>query len=152
MGRSITFFLDSWFDQHPFMYWLTQHPTISIITTLVLVVLLIRLLVTIYRAIANSIDRLWLWILQSPFLLVKFLFGWEFKSKKNLQTTNTITNYELTTNSEQLQEIITRLDKVQEQQKLILQEIAQLKQQPQDIVSEQIKLLLPHSDMKEVNK
>lgn len=145
MGRSITFFFDSWFDQHPFISWLTQHPIFSLIAILILVVLLIRLLVTIYRAIANSIDRLWLWILQSPFLLVKSLFGWEFKSKE-LETTNIITNYELTTNSEQLQEIITRLDEVQEQQKLILQEIAQLKQQPENVGSKQIELILPHSE------
>jgi hypothetical protein len=145
MGRSITFFLDSWFEQHPFIYWLTQHPIFSLITILILVVLLIRLLVTIYRAIANSIDRLWLWILRSPFLLLKSLFGWEFKSKE-LKTTNTITNYELTTNSEQLQEIITRLDEVQEQQKLILREIAQLKQQPKNVKSKQIELILPHSE------
>ena len=117
-----------WLLNHPFFAWLVNHPVISLIGSLIVIVLTVRLLLTIYRAIANTIDRMWLWILRSPFLLLKLLFGWEVKPKTTAAST-TITNYEVTNNPEQLQEIMARLDLIQQQQQQIIQELAQLKQQ-----------------------
>ena len=138
LGSSFTSYLDGWLATHPVLSWLVNHPVISLCASLIVIVLVIRLLVTIYRAIANAIDRMWLWILKSPWLLAKFLFGWEAQSKSVSSTT--ITNYEVTNNSEHLQEIVARLDKIQQQQERILQDIAQLKQNPQTIRPQQIEL------------
>ena len=139
LGSSFTSYLDGWLATHPILSWLFNHPVISCCASLIVIILVIRLLVTIYRAIANTIDRMWLWILQSPWLLAKFLFGWEAKPK-SVSSNTTITNYEVTNNSEQLQDIVARLDKIQQQQERILQDIAQLKQKPQTISPQQIEL------------
>lgn len=127
ISNSITSAMNDWLGQHPILAWLFNHPFISLIIGFITVILIVRLILTIYRAIATTIDRMWLWILQSPFLLLKFLFGWEVKPKNKIPQT-TITNYEVTNNSEQLEEIMTCLAKIQQQQEEILQDIALLKQ------------------------
>ena len=138
LGRSVTSSVNSWLVNHPFFYWLVNHPLISLLIALIAIVLIVRLAITIYRAIASMIDRMWLWILRSPFLLLKFLFGWEVKPK-NVPVNSTITNYEITNNPEQLQEIMTRLDTIQQQQQQILEDIAQLKDS--QAIPKQIKLV-----------
>ena len=80
---------------------------------------------------------MWLWILRSPWLLLKFLFGWPAKPATG---NTTVTNYEVTNNPEQLQEIIARLDQIQQQQEQIIQDLAQLKQQPLTIEPKQLRL------------
>ena len=128
IGNSVGSRWDVWLIQHPFFAWLINHPLISLIGSSIAIILTVRLLVTIYRAIANTIDRMWLWILRSPFLLLQLLFGWEVKPKTAPANT-TVTNYEVTNNPEQLEEIMTRLDLIQQQQQQIIQDLAQLKQQ-----------------------
>lgn len=138
ISDSVVSRLDAWLIQHPFIYWSVNHPIISLIGGLITIILTIRLLATIYRALAKMIDRMWLWILRSPWLLLKFFFGWEKKPK--IPPNSIITNYEVTNNPEQLQEIMTRLDKIQQQQEQILQDLALLKQQPHSIETKHIKL------------
>lgn len=133
--------VNGWLIQHPFVAGLVHHPLISLVIGLIGIILIVRLFATIYRVIAATIDRMWLWILQSPFLLLKFLFGWEVKPKNPAPGSNTlITNYEVTHNPEQLAEIITRLDTIQQQQQQILQDIAQLKRAAKVIEPKQIAL------------
>lgn len=139
IGKSITSNLDAWLVNHPFLHWLVNHPLISLFLGLIAVILVVRLFLTIYRAIATTIDRMWLWILQSPFLLFKFVFGWEVKSK-TVPANTTITSYEITNDPEQLKEIMTRLDIIQRQQEQILQDLDQLKQQGKTTTIKQIKL------------
>ena len=116
---------DLWLASHPLIDWLLDHPLISIVLSLVVTVLIIRLLVTIYRGIASVIDKMWLWILRSPFLLLKLLFGWEVKSKSNA-TNTTIINHEASS-LEQLQEILICLKRLQQQQEEIVRDIELLK-------------------------
>jgi CBS domain containing-hemolysin-like protein len=139
ISSPITSAMHDWLRQHPVLAWLFNHPFISLIVSLITVILIVRLILTIYRAIATTIDRMWLWILQSPFLLLKFLFGWEVKPKNKIAQT-TITNYEVTNNSQQLEEIMTCLAKIQQQQEEILQDIALLKQLSPITKSKQIML------------
>ena len=127
-NRSVINTIDGWLREHPFFHWLVNHPLISAIAFLIAAILIIRLLVTIYRAISSTIDRMWLWILQSPFLLLKLVFGWERKPKNSPENT-LINNYQVTSNPEQLQEILRRLDLIQQQQAQILLDIAELKQE-----------------------
>ena len=131
VGNSFYSRFDVWLTNHPLIHWLVNHSLISIVIGLVVIVLVIRLLVTIYRSIASTIDKMWLWILRSPFLLLKFLFGWEVKS--NDSTNTTITSYEVTNNPEQLQEILVCLKHLQQQQEEIVRDLALLKQKTLDI-------------------
>ena len=137
ISNSISSSLNNWLLQHPLIAWLFNHPLIALVSCLLTVILTIRLLATIYRAIANAIDRLWLWILRLPWLLLKLLFGW---STKPTTASTTVTNYEITNNPEQLQEILARLEQIQQQQKQIIQDLAQLKQQPLTIEPQQFQL------------
>ena len=140
IGNSIGDRFHVWLVQHPAIAWTINHPIISLVVGSITLVLTIRLLVTVYRAIASAIDRMWVLILRSPWLLLKFLFGWEAQPKV---TSNTVvTNYEVTQDSEQLQDIMVRLDKIQRQQEQILDDLARLKQQPLAIESK----LLSFSD------
>lgn len=142
VGKSLRTSINNWLDVHPLVYWLTHHPLISFFIILISGVLIIRLLLTIYRAIASTIDRMWVFILRSPWLLIKVLFGWE-KKPSDLPAKNVITNYEVTNNPEQLQTILNRLDQIQEKQGQILQDLAQLKQESSivSVDSKQQKLL-----------
>ena len=143
MDLAINSYIHRWMMHHPFVAWIAEHPVISLVVFLVAAIFLIRLFVAIYKLIMTSIDRLWLWILRSPFLLLKALFGWEFKPKTTA-TTN-ITNYELTTNSEQLEQICDRLDRIQQQQQKIIQDLALLKQNQNYIKETSIELIFPES-------
>jgi hypothetical protein len=129
-----------WLTQHPTIAWLVSHPVMAILTGLVAIILLVRLLLTIYRAIAVTIDRLWMAILRSPWLLLKFLFGWKPKPK-TVTSNTTVTNYEVTNDPQQLEEIMTRLDRIQQQQQEIIQDLALLKQQPLNIEPQQLRLV-----------
>ena len=123
LSSSVYSRVDVWLLAHPLLHWLTNHPLISSIAIVVSLILAIRLFLTIYRSIASTIDRMWLWILRSPFLLLKFLFGWEIKSKQE-QINAHVTNYEITNNPQHLQDIMNRLQQIQQQQQQILQDIA----------------------------
>lgn len=149
IGSSIDSHINAWLINHPTLAWLVHHPLISSIAGLIAIVLIVRLVATIYRAIASTIDRMWLWILRSPWLLLKFLFGWEVKPQHNAVNT-TITNYEVTNNPEQLQQIMTRLDLIQQQQQQIIQDLEHLKQRSPHLELKQLDLTLPTA--KQVDK
>ena len=129
-----------WLTQHPVIAWLVNHPLIALIVGLITAILVVRLILTIYRAIASTIDRMWLAILRSPFTILKFLFGWEAKPETTPLNT-TVTNYEVTNDSQKLQEIVIRLDLIQQQQQEIIRELALLKQQPLTIEPQQLRLI-----------
>jgi hypothetical protein len=139
LSNSVGVPITAWLTQHPLLAWLVNHPLMALLIGLVAAILLVRLLLTIYRAIATSIDRIWLAILRSPLFLLKFLFGWETKPKTATSST-TVTNYEVTNDPQQLQQIINRLDQIQQQQQEIIQELALLKQQAVAIEPQQLRL------------
>jgi hypothetical protein len=140
IGSSVGSPITVWLTQHPLLAWLVNHPLTAFLIGLAATILLVRLLLTIYRAIAITIDRIWLAILRSPLFLLKFLFGWETKPK-TVTTNTTVTNYEVTNDSQQLEQIISRLDQIQQQQQEIMQELALLKQQPLTIEPQQLRLV-----------
>jgi hypothetical protein len=140
ISNSIGSGITAWLTEHPIIAWFFNHPLLAILTSFVVIVLVVRLLLTIYRAIANTIDRLWLGILRSPWRLIKLLFGWEAKPK-SVTSNTTVTNYEVTSDSQQLQEIMIRLDQIQQQQQIIIRDLAQLKQQTVTIEPQPRRLL-----------
>ena len=131
--------MNAWLSEHPLIFWMYNHPLIALISILLTTILTIRLLVTIYRAIAKAIDSLWLGILRSPWRLVKFLFGWSTQPKA-INSPTAITSYEVTNNSQQLQMIAARLDRIEQQQLQIIEDLAELKQQPVAFKLKQIQL------------
>lgn len=139
IGNSLNSRFTIWLTHHPYIAWLINHPLISVVSGLIAIILTVRLLVTIYNAIATTIDRMWLAILRSPLKLLKLLFGWQPKREtENIGAI--VTNYEITKDTEQIQQILVRLDRIQQQQQQIIQDIAQLKQQPLTIESPQLKI------------
>ena len=145
ISHSINSRLNVWLYNHPTVAWGVHHPLISLIIGSIAIVLVIRLLLTIYRAIASTIDRMWLWILRSPWILLKFLFGWEAKPKPDTNTN--ITNYEITNNPQQLEEIMTRLELIQQQQQQIIQDLELLKGRSHSIEAKQVNLTLPAKEV-----
>ena len=138
IGNSLNLRLTVWLTQHPYIAWLVNHPLIALVVGLTTIILTVRLLLTIYNAIASTIDRMWLAILRSPVRLLKFVFGWQPKPKvENIGAM--VTNYEITKDTEQIREIVTRLDRIQQQQQQIIQDLAELKRQPLTIESPQLK-------------
>jgi hypothetical protein len=140
ISNSIGSGITAWLTEHPIIAWFFNHPLLAILTSFVVIVLVVRLLLTIYRAIANTIDRLWLGILRSPWRLIKLLFGWEAKPK-SVTSNTTVTNYEVTSDSQQIEEIMIRLDQIQQQQQIIIRDLAQLKQQTVTIEPQPRRLL-----------
>lgn len=141
IGNSLNYHWRNWLAQHHTIAWLIDHPIISLIAGAIALILIIRLVLTIYRSVANTIDRMWLWILQSPWMLLKLLVGWEKPKLDSPDSLNTlVTNYQVTADAEQLREILLRLDKIQQQQQQIMQDLQLLKQQPLTIESQQLQL------------
>ena len=114
--------LHDWFAHHPLMFWLYQHPLITLITTFVLGVILWRLLAAIAFVITSAIDKVWLWVFRSPVLLLKSLFG----SGEKIPAAED--KLEITINPAQFKQIINQLNQITAQQQLIIQEINTLKQ------------------------
>lgn len=114
--------INPWVAQHPLIMWLLQHPIISVISLLLSVALLLRL----FSAIAFLLDKLWIWLLKSPVLLVKFLLRNKTTSVKK---TTVITRQHSTIEPEKISQIIEYLETINQQQQQIMQDIALLKQQ-----------------------
>ncbi len=110
----------------------------TIVGCLIGAILFARLL----AAIATLIDRLWLWILKSPILLLKSIFGGK---PKEIDEPTQNSSYITIDNSPQLEKIVTQLAKIEQQQQRILQEIVQLKQERQKKTAQSVKILMPES-------
>ena len=126
--------VDHWLAEHISILWLLQHPLISVLGLMVGLVLFSRLLM----AIATLIDRLWLWILRLPIILFKSIFTSGDKSQDTVAPT---INYELTTNSEKSEQILQKLNAIEQQQKKILQELAAMKNSEYAKQNNQLKLV-----------
>ena len=136
MELNFPFLSSHWLEQHPIVFWMVQHPIISIVGSFIGVILFSRLL----SAIAYLIDKVWLWIIKTPWLLIKSLFG--IKKKPPEDVGNTI-NYELAINPEQLTKIVNQLEKIEKQQRQILQDIASLKKQNKTVDIQKSVVSLP---------
>ena len=113
---------NSWLEKHPLVFWLLQHPVISLTGLFLIVVLLFRL----FSALAQLLDKLWIWLLKLPILLIKFLLSLRGKT---LKTASINTEGELKLDTEKMGKIIEKLELIERQQQQIIQEIASLKQE-----------------------
>ena len=124
MALTMQYLVDSWLAEHVSILWLLQHPVISFVGFVITLVLFARLLV----AIATLIDLLWLWILRLPITIFRAIFKPKDKPQEKIAPT---INYELTTNAEKSEQILQKLNAIEQQQKKILQDLATLKKNSQ---------------------
>lgn len=134
MALAVKYAIDSWLAEHISILWLLQHPVISVVGLVITLVLVARLLV----AIAMLIDRLWLWILRLPVTIFKSIFKPKDKSQETIAPT---INYELTTNAEKSEQILQKLNAIEQQQKKILKDLAILKNTPQASQAKKTKVI-----------
>ena len=113
---------NSWLVKHPSIFWLLQHPIISLVGLFLGIVLLLRL----FSVIAKLVDLLWIWLLKSPITLVKSLLG--LKNKSTAKTA-IIRTQNLSLESEKITQIIQQLELINSQQQQIMEDIAILKKQ-----------------------
>lgn len=119
---SIQSLVNSWIVKHPFLFWLWQHPIISVVGLFLSVVLLFRL----FSVLAKLLDLLWIWLLKSPITLVKSLLG--LKNKSTAKTA-IIRTQNLSLESEKITQIIQQLELINSQQQQIMKDIAILKKE-----------------------
>lgn len=127
MEFAIQSLINPWVEQHPFIAWLLQHPIISLVSLFLIVVLLFRL----FSAIAHLLDKLWIWLLKSPVLLIKSLFGLK---KESPEIAAIINSNDLAIDPEKITQIIQQLEIINQQQKQIMEDIAVLKQKQDNSV------------------
>ena len=113
---------NSWIEKHPLVFWLLQHPVISLTSLFILTVLLFRL----FSALAQLLDKLWIWLLKLPILLIKFLLSLRGKT---LKTASINSDGELKLGTEKMGKIIEKLELIERQQQQIIRELAALKQE-----------------------
>lgn len=119
--------LNIWISNHPRLVWLINHP----LQAAGLLLLIIFLFSGLFRAISSSSEKLWLFFLQAPFKLIQFIFGLGYKSLGNVKASGLVamkSNENLTTRErqERITHILSRLDKIKQEQDLLLQELATL--------------------------
>lgn len=119
---SIQSLFNSWLVKHPSIFWLLQHPIISLVALFLSIVLLFRL----FSVIAKLLDLLWIWLLKSPIILLKSLLG--LKNKSTAKTA-IIPTPNLSIESEKITQIIQQLELINRQQQQIIEDITILKKQ-----------------------
>lgn len=114
--------MNEWLQEHPLFNWILHHP----IATLVLVVISIVLLLGLLQAIFRLIEKFWLTVLKSPLLLGKLLLGSRtVKSREMAHPSGVVSDLD----TEQISQILVKLETIQQEQQAILQELAALRNQ-----------------------
>ena len=83
------------------------------------------MLFRLFAALTQILDRLWLWLLRTPILLIKSLLGIGKKESELTLLVNKTSNIE----SDMAQQLVTQLQLIQKQQTQIINEITALKKQ-----------------------
>ena len=104
-----------WLNTHPLLSWFVTHPLYAIGVFLFTLLLLSGLL----KAFGSIIEHAWVFILRSPFKLGKRLLG---IGTKTLATRSTIVNSSKNNLQEQLSEILSRLEVIQQEQDALTQQ------------------------------
>ena len=121
MEFAIQSLVNSWVEKHPFLVWSLQHPIISLVSLFLFIVLLFRL----FAAVTQLLDKLWIWLLKSPILLIRSLFGLKHKPS---ETKMAVSSSELVLDPAKISQIIQQLETINKQQQQIMSDIAALKE------------------------
>lgn len=115
--------IETWMHNHPIWAWFIHHP----LWTIGLILLTLLLLWGFIGAIAQSTQKLWVFILQSPLKLVQILLGSILKSL-NLPKTPFLSKQKLDkqethqNGQQRLVEIMNRLEAMRQEQETLMQE------------------------------
>lgn len=133
LQNAISSLIGDWINAHPQLIWLVNHPFVS----LAILFLVILILWGLLQALGRFFEQAWLMLLQSPIILMQFIFGSVYQligglfRKKNLVIETKVKPVDLKRLSSQslaqqkrLAEIITRLDALNQEQKQLMQEAA----------------------------
>jgi hypothetical protein len=105
----------NWMDTHPLISWFLTHPLYTIGVVLLTLLLLSGLL----RAVGRITEKVWLFILHSPFKLGKWLLGLGTKTFITGSTTSSSKN----TSQARLAEILSRLEAIRKEQDSLMHEV-----------------------------
>jgi len=120
--------IHNWLMAHPVISWAVSHP----LQTLGIVLLVIFLVRGLLKLLAQSVEKVWLLVLKSPFLLGQFLFKGSSKlitlkgangSKPVLSKPESLVNLESSEQQVQLAQLLQRLEKISQEQSQLLQKV-----------------------------
>lgn len=120
--------IHNWLAAHPVISWAISHP----LQTLGIVLLVIFLLRGLLKLLAQSIEKVWLLILKSPFLLGQFLFRGSSKlislkgvnaSQPVLPKPEQFLSLESPNQQVQLAQLLKRIEEISQEQSQLLQKV-----------------------------
>lgn len=121
--------IQGWFDQHPWLEWLLQHP----LWLVGLAVVAIFMLAGLLQAIGRLTENVWLTLLSLPFRLVGWLFVGlvglgRFVFGKRSASVKQVSEVELSAAKPEnrLQELLDRLDAIRTEEEALLKEVKEI--------------------------
>lgn len=127
IDRSVGAVFNQWLVAHPYLAWAIAHP----LPSLGLLLLAIFSFRGLFQAIARGIDRVWLFLLTTPFRLLQpiLLRIWGYIYSRFGQNTSSqdlaiSTTADLET--ERIASVVARLQQIGQEQAVLLQELAAL--------------------------
>lgn len=127
IDRSVGSIFSQWLVAHPYLAWTISHP----LPSLGLLLLAIFSLRGLFQAIGRGIDRIWLFLLTTPFKLLQPIFRGTWSSIRS-RFGHTNSSRELaapvtsTPATERIAAIVSRLQQLSQEQDILLQELATL--------------------------
>jgi hypothetical protein len=127
IDRLVGNYLTQWLMAHPFLVWMTTHP----LSSLGLLLLAIFSLWGLFKAIGRGIDRVWLFLLTTPFKLLQPIFKGIWSSIRSRFGHNN-PSLEIAAPTiahpanERIAAVVDRLQQLSQEQDILLQELATL--------------------------
>jgi hypothetical protein len=149
IDRSVGTAFNQWLVAHPYLAWIVAHPLASA----GLLFLTIFSLWGLIKAIGRGIEQTWVFLLTTPFKLLQPIFGLLWRSIRRVfgHTNTTVDRVEsqLVSDSptERIATIVDRLQSLNQEQEMLLQELATLTDPTSDLPSNQIVSDTQYKDM-----
>lgn len=126
--QAIASYFSNWLSQHVYLAWILAHP----LPSLVLLIVGIFLLLGLFKAIGRGMERVWVFLLKTPFRLLQPLFRLIWRSILRLFGHNNFSESKLAvqTTPERIESIVDRLQTLAREQELLLGELSTLTATP----------------------
>ena len=124
--QAIASYFTNWLGQHFYIAWILAHPMPS----LVLLIVGILLLLGLFKAIGRGMERVWIFLLKTPFRLLQPLFRLIWRSTLRIfgHTNFSESQLAVQTTPERIESIVDRLQTLAREQELLLGELSTLTQ------------------------
>jgi hypothetical protein len=121
----LTSFVNNWFNDHPILFWILNHPIYDLGILLVVIFLFWGLL----KAIGRLVEKAWIFVIIAPFKLIQSFLGIGSKSLGNVMTSGLVTvpSNQTLNQGDRKQDaanIINQLNALKQHQEKLLQELA----------------------------